>query len=107
MAGLAAAIDSESGQGQQIPASFTKYSQHRRSSSPAFDRRHSFCSTRKVRRAPNQMVDPQLLVITPGRAPTPSTPPLHGTDIFLNGDGMIHMVRIAGGHADLKARLNG
>lgn len=31
-------------------------------------------------------------------------PPLHGNDIFLNGDGMIHMVRFENGHADLKTR---
>jgi carotenoid cleavage dioxygenase len=34
----------------------------------------------------------------------PRFPPLLGSDIFLNGDGMIHMVRIEGGHADLKTR---
>jgi carotenoid cleavage dioxygenase-like enzyme len=34
----------------------------------------------------------------------PQYPPRLGTDIFLNGDGMIHMVRISGGHADLKTR---
>lgn len=34
----------------------------------------------------------------------PQYPPRLGKDIFLNGDGMIHMVRIAGGHADLKTR---
>ncbi len=34
----------------------------------------------------------------------PQYPPRLGTDIFLNGDGMIHMVRIANGHADLKTR---
>jgi carotenoid cleavage dioxygenase-like enzyme len=34
----------------------------------------------------------------------PQYPPLHGTDIFINGDGMIHMVRIGDGHADLKTR---
>jgi carotenoid cleavage dioxygenase-like enzyme len=34
----------------------------------------------------------------------PQYPPLHGTDIFINGDGMIHMVRIGNGHADLKTR---
>lgn len=34
----------------------------------------------------------------------PQYPPLHGTDVFINGDGMIHMVRIADGHADLKTR---
>lgn len=32
-------------------------------------------------------------------------PPLHGKDIFLNGDGMIHMVRFENGHADLKTRF--
>ncbi len=31
-------------------------------------------------------------------------PPLHGRDIFLNGDGMVHMVRFEGGHADLTTR---
>ena len=31
-------------------------------------------------------------------------PPRLGKDIFLNGDGMVHMVRIADGHADLKTR---
>ena len=34
----------------------------------------------------------------------PRFPPLHGTDIFLNGDGMLHMVRIDDGGADLKTR---
>ena len=34
----------------------------------------------------------------------PAYPPLHGRDIFLNGDGMMHMVRLEGGHADLKTR---
>ena len=34
----------------------------------------------------------------------PSYPPLLGKDIFLNGDGMIHMVRFDNGHADLKTR---
>ena len=34
----------------------------------------------------------------------PAYPPLHETDIFLNGDGMIHMIRIEDGHADLKTR---
>lgn len=34
----------------------------------------------------------------------PRFPPLHGTDIFLNGDGMMHMVRLDHGHADLKTR---
>jgi carotenoid cleavage dioxygenase-like enzyme len=34
----------------------------------------------------------------------PRYPPLHGTDIFLNGDGMLHMVRIDEGGADLKTR---
>ena len=37
-------------------------------------------------------------------AADPQYPPLHGTDIFINGDGMLHMVRIADGHADLKTR---
>ncbi|CCD96067.1 Lignostilbene-alpha,beta-dioxygenase isozyme III [Bradyrhizobium sp. ORS 375] len=31
-------------------------------------------------------------------------PPLHGRDIFLNGDGMVHMVRFERGHADLTTR---
>ena len=34
----------------------------------------------------------------------PTYPPLLGTDIFLNGDGMVHMVRFENGHADLKTR---
>ena len=34
----------------------------------------------------------------------PSYPPLLGKDIFLNGDGMVHMVRFENGHADLKTR---
>jgi carotenoid cleavage dioxygenase len=34
----------------------------------------------------------------------PQYPPRLGKDIFLNGDGMVHMVRIEGGHADLKTR---
>jgi carotenoid cleavage dioxygenase len=34
----------------------------------------------------------------------PQYPPRHGTDIFLNGDGMVHMVRFENGHADLKTR---
>jgi len=34
----------------------------------------------------------------------PQYPPRLGTDIFLNGDGMVHMVRIENGHADLKTR---
>ena len=34
----------------------------------------------------------------------PQYPPRLGHDIFLNGDGMIHMVRIERGHADLKTR---
>jgi carotenoid cleavage dioxygenase-like enzyme len=34
----------------------------------------------------------------------PTYPPLLGTDIFLNGDGMVHMVRLEDGHADLKTR---
>lgn len=33
-----------------------------------------------------------------------SYPPLLGKDIFLNGDGMVHMVRIENGHADLTTR---
>lgn len=33
-----------------------------------------------------------------------SYPPLYARDIFLNGDGMIHMVRFENGHADLKTR---
>ncbi len=31
-------------------------------------------------------------------------PPLFEKDIFLNGDGMVHMVRFENGHADLKTR---
>lgn len=31
-------------------------------------------------------------------------PPLYERDIFLNGDGMVHMVRFENGHADLKTR---
>ncbi|MEO8524340.1 MAG: carotenoid oxygenase family protein [Caldimonas sp.] len=34
----------------------------------------------------------------------PQYPPLLGTDIFLNGDGMLHMLRIDDGHVDLKTR---
>lgn len=34
----------------------------------------------------------------------PQYPPLLGKDIFLNGDGMVHMVRFEHGHADLKMR---
>jgi len=34
----------------------------------------------------------------------PQYPPLLGTDIFINGDGMTHMVRLEAGHADLKMR---
>ncbi|MEP6825328.1 MAG: carotenoid oxygenase family protein [Ramlibacter sp.] len=34
----------------------------------------------------------------------PQYPPLLGKDIFLNGDGMVHMVRLENGHADLKTR---
>jgi carotenoid cleavage dioxygenase-like enzyme len=34
----------------------------------------------------------------------PQYPPLHGTDIFINGDGMIHKFSIANGHADLKTK---
>jgi carotenoid cleavage dioxygenase-like enzyme len=34
----------------------------------------------------------------------PTYPPLLGTDIFLNGDGMLHSVRFENGHADLKTR---
>lgn len=34
----------------------------------------------------------------------PCYPPLLGTDIFLNGDGMVHSVRFENGHADLKTR---
>ena len=34
----------------------------------------------------------------------PAYPPLHGKDIFLNGDGMIHLVRMENGHADLRTR---
>ena len=32
-------------------------------------------------------------------------PPSHADDIYINGDGMITMVRIADGHADLKTRF--
>lgn len=31
-------------------------------------------------------------------------PPRLGNDLFINGDGMVHMVRIEDGHADLKTR---
>ena len=34
----------------------------------------------------------------------PQYPPLLGTDLFLNGDGMLHRVRLENGHADLKTR---
>ena len=34
----------------------------------------------------------------------PQFPPLLGTDIFLNGDGMLHMLRFDNGHVDLKTR---
>ena len=34
----------------------------------------------------------------------PQYPPRLGSDIFLNGDGMAHMVRLGNGHADLKMR---
>ena len=34
----------------------------------------------------------------------PTYPPLHGKDIFLNGDGMVHMVKFNNGHVDLKTR---
>lgn len=34
----------------------------------------------------------------------PCYPPLLGKDIFINGDGMVHMVRFENGHADLKTR---
>jgi len=34
----------------------------------------------------------------------PQYPPLLGTDIFINGDGMMHMLRFDDGHADLKMR---
>jgi carotenoid cleavage dioxygenase len=34
----------------------------------------------------------------------PQYPPLLGKDIFINGDGMMHMVRFERGHADLKTR---
>lgn len=37
-------------------------------------------------------------------AADPQYPPLLGTDIFINGDGIVHMVRMGGGHADLKTR---
>jgi carotenoid cleavage dioxygenase len=32
-------------------------------------------------------------------------PPSHKNDIYINGDGMVTMVRIAGGHADLRTRF--
>jgi len=32
-------------------------------------------------------------------------PPSHPDDIYINGDGMITMVRIKDGHADLKTRF--
>lgn len=34
----------------------------------------------------------------------PQYPPLLGEDIFINGDGMMHSVRLENGHADLKTR---
>ena len=34
----------------------------------------------------------------------PQYPPLLGTDIFINGDGMIHKIAISDGHADLTTR---
>lgn len=34
----------------------------------------------------------------------PAYPPLHGRDISLNGDGMIHRITLDNGHADLKTR---
>lgn len=34
----------------------------------------------------------------------PCYPPLLGKDIFINGDGMVHMVRLNNSHADLKTR---
>ena len=34
----------------------------------------------------------------------PTYPPLLGKDIFVNGDGMVHMVRFENGHADLNTR---
>jgi carotenoid cleavage dioxygenase-like enzyme len=34
----------------------------------------------------------------------PTFPPLLGKDIFLNGDGIVHMVQFDNGHADLKTR---
>jgi len=34
----------------------------------------------------------------------PQYPPLLGKDIFINGDGMMHMLRFDDGHADLKMR---
>ena len=37
-------------------------------------------------------------------AADPQYPPLLGDDIFINGDGMIHMIRMENGHADLKTR---
>ena len=37
-------------------------------------------------------------------AADPAYPPLHGRDIFLNGDGMVHRLVLENGHADLKTR---
>ncbi len=34
----------------------------------------------------------------------PQYPPLHGRDIFINGDGMVHRVDMRNGHSDLKTR---
>lgn len=34
----------------------------------------------------------------------PAYPPLLGNDLFLNGDGMLHLLRFENGHADLKTR---
>jgi carotenoid cleavage dioxygenase-like enzyme len=36
--------------------------------------------------------------------PDPQFPPYLGEDIFLNGDGMVSMFRLAGGHADFRMR---
>jgi hypothetical protein len=37
----------------------------------------------------------------------PSYPPLQGADIFINGDGIIHLVRFEHGHVDRCARHSG
>jgi len=36
--------------------------------------------------------------------PDPQWPPLHGTDIYFNGDGMVSAFRFQGGHVDFKCR---